>query len=451
MSTVTKTKYQQFSNKRLAQLLLPLLVEQSIIVAVAFVDAVMLSSIAQDAYSAISLVDMITLVLIQVFMAVGAGGSIVAAQYLGKQDREGAGRIANQTGFFVLLVSSALTLMTILGGPFMLRVIYPSVPESIMGYSRLYLLLTALSFPAHALFYCGSSLLYAQSNSRSSMVASIAMYVVKVLLNLFLIRVLHLGVLGIGLATLISRLVGAGIVTWILFQKHSLIHYEGPFRLMELWRADRRIFKVALPSGLENSLFLLGKLVIGTLIARLSSAAIAANAASNTISTIINVPSAAINLAMITVVGQCVGAGLMDEARYNTRRLMILQYVAQILSSLTIFLLLRPILNVLKLSPEASELSRVILVIYCVLSSIFEPTAFGLPNALRAAGDNSFTMYSSIASMVVLRVGFSFLLVLVFDLGLHGIWYAMYIDWVGRSVFFVYRFFSGKWQQHRLV
>lgn len=449
--TAAKPQYQQFSNKRLRQLLLPLLIEQFIIVGVSFLDAIMLTSIAQDAYSAISLVDMINQLLMQLFMAVGAGGSIIAAQYLGKRDKEGAQHTANQTAFLVLLVSGFLMLSTLLLGNTALRLIYPRISTRIMGFSQLYLKLSALAFPSHALFYCGSSLLYAQSNSRSSMVASFVMYLVKVLLNVLFILVLRMGVLGIGLANLISRTVGAFIVTRILFQKASLIHYEGPFDVKKLWKADRRIFKVALPSGTENSIFLLGKLVIGTIIAGLSGAMIAANAASNTISTIINMPGNAINLAMITVVGQCVGAGLLDEAEYNAKRLMKIQYISQIASGALMFILIRQIVGILNLSQEAQELAISIMRVYCVLSALMEPTAFGLPNALRASGDNRFTMLAAISSMIVFRVGFSFLLVYVFDLGLQGVWYAMYLDWVGRSLFFVLRFRSGQWKKHRLV
>lgn len=451
MNLTSRQQFNQFPRRRLMQLLLPLLIEQVILVGVGFVDAIMLAAIAQDAYGAVSLVDMINHLIMQVFMALGTGGAIVAAQYLGKQDREGAQHTANQTGFFVLLVSCALMLLTLLSGGWLLRVIYPRVSGSIMGYSRLYFSLSALAYPAHALFYCGSSLLYAQSNSRSSMFASVVMYALKVLLNLLFIMVLKMGVLGIGLANLISRAVGAAIVTLILFQKQSPIHYQGPFDIRKLWRAEHRIFKVALPSGLENAAFLTGKLVIGTIIATLSASAIAANAACNTISVIINMPGSAINFAMVTVVGQCVGAGLFEEARYNAKRLMKLQYLANIGAALLVLLLLKPLLSILQLSPEATQMAVSIMTLYCVLSGLVEPTAFGLPNCLRAAGDNRYTMYAAMASMVVLRVGFSYLLVYGFGLGLHGIWYAMYLDWIGRSAFFLKRFGSGRWQQHRLV
>lgn len=444
-------RYLQFNNRRLMQLFLPLLLEQVIIVGVSFIDAVMLSSIHEGAYAAISLVDMINLLIMQLFMAIGAGGSIVAAQYLGKRDRSGANKVATQTVALVSAVALIIAAVTLALNHAMLRLIYPKVSGSIMGYATLFLALSAISYPFYALFYCGSSLLYAQANSRSSMVASLAMNAVKVGLNLLFILVFRWGVLGVGLATILSRLTGAAIVTRFLLRKDAPLYFDRTMKFKELLKTDRRVFQVALPSGTENFLFNFGKLLIGTLIAGLSAAHIAANAASNTLSTVINVPGNALNLATVTVVGQCVGAGLIAEAEYNAKRLLKFHFLAQGITGTLMFLFARPMTGLLNLSPEATDIAVGILMLYGPLSFLFEPTAFGLPNSLRAAGDNQYVMYGSIVSMLVFRIGFSFLLVKAFGLQLPGIWYAMYLDWIIRSLLFVRRFRSGQWKTHRLV
>jgi len=446
-----EARYTQFPNRRLLKLLIPLLVEQSILVAVSFIDAIMLSSIHQDAYSAISLVDMINLLVMQVFMAIGAGGAIVAAQLIGKRDREGALNTANQTVMLVLVVSVTLAALTLALNNWLLRLIYPTTSESIMGFARQYFALSAVSYPAYALFNSGANLLYAQGNSRSSMVASFSMNVLKVLLNLLLIKVFSLGVWGIGLATILSRVLGAWMVTRVLLDPHSQIHYRRPLDFKALLRFDRRILKVAGPSGVENTLFLFGKLIIGTIIAGLSSTMIAANAASNTLSTLINIPCNALNLATITVVGQCIGAGLQDEAEYNAKRLLRMTFAAQFVTSGLLFLFVRPVVGILNLNADTADITAGILRLYCILTIPFEPLAFGLPNSLRASGDNKYTMYAAILSMVVFRVGFSYLFVYGFNFGIQGIWYAMYLDWVARSAFFLLRFKSGKWKKHSLV
>lgn len=444
-------KYHQFPNKLLVRLIIPLIIEQSILITVSLIDAVMLTSVSPDAYSAISLVDMINNLVMQLFMAIGAGGAIVASQFIGKKDRAGALDTAAQTVMLTLAVSLTIATLTLAFNRPMLGLIYPKINSSILGYSQIYFALSAVSYPAYAVYNCGVNMLYAQSNSRASMKATFIMYSTKVILNILFIRVFNLGVWGIGLATILSRSLGAGLVTHILLKQESLIHYSRPFSIKRLLKLDRRILKVSGPAATENSLFLLGKLIVGIIIAGFSGTMIAANSAANTISAIVAVPANAINLAAITVVSQCVGGRLLQEAEYNAKRLLKMTYIAQFTMSVILFLLTKPLVNMLNLSPESSRLAVEILRIYFALTFMFEPTAFGLPNTLRASGDNKFTMYASILSMVVFRVGFSFLFTKVFGLGIKGIWYGMYLDWIFRSLFFVLRFRSGKWKSHHLV
>lgn len=444
-------RYQLFSNKQLIRLVVPLIIEQAALVLVGLIDAVMLASIHPDAYSAISLVDMINNLISQIFMAIGAGGAILAAQFIGHRDRKSALSIATQAGLLAIAVSLSLGLAAlILNGP-ILRALYPKVNEGIMSYSRVYFALSAVSYPFYALYNCGCNLLYAQSNSRASMIYSFTMYTAKVLMNLLFISVFRMGVWGIGLSTILSRMIGAFMTTQVLLHPDTLIHYARPFSPRLLLKIDRRMIRVAWPAAAENSLFLLGKLIVGVMIAGFSGALIAANSAANTISTIVNVPTNALNLATITVVGQCVGAKLMEEARYNAMRLLKLSYIAHFIMSLILFSLTVPLVNMLNLSEESSRVAVSLLRLYFVLTFMFEPSAFGLPNSLRAAGDNKYTMSASIFSMVVFRVGFTFLFTQVLGMGIQGVWYGMYLDWIVRSVLFALRYRSGRWEKHALV
>lgn len=444
-------RYGIFPNARLKRLVMPLVIEQAALVFVGLVDAVMLSSIDHNAYSAISLVDMINNLISQIFMAIGAGGAILAAQFIGKKDRQSAVSIATQAGLLAIAVSLSLTLAALIFNGPLLRVLYPKVSGGIMGYSRIYFALVAASYPFYALYSCGCNLLYAQSNSRASMISSFTMYLSKVLMNLLFISVFRMGVWGIGLSTIISRAIGAFMTTHVLLHPDSLIHYERPFSIRRLLDIDRRMIRVAWPAAAENSLFLLGKLIVGMMVAGFSGIMIAANSAANTISTIVNVPTNALSLATITVVGQCVGAGKMEEARYNAMRLLKLTYIAHFFMSAALFALTVPLVGMLRLPAESSKAAIELLRVYFCLTFMFEPGAFGLPNSLRASGDNKYTMYASIFSMAVFRVGFSFLFTQVLNMGIHGIWYGMYIDWAVRTALFIRRYRSGKWERHVLV
>lgn len=440
-----------FNTRSIRRMIIPLIFEQLMIVLVALVDTMLLSGIHESALAAFSLVDSINLLLMQVFMAIGAGGSIIAAQYLGSRDRKGAERTATQSAMMVLLISLVIALPTaVFNGP-LLSLIYPRVSPHIMGFARQYLLLSAISYPLYALYNCGTSLLYAQGYSKLSMLTSMAMNSLKIILNFFLIRVLHTDIIGAGLATILSRLVGAFMVTRFLMDQQAPIHYSKLSKIRLEFAMDKRIFKVALPSGLENLIFLSSKLIIGIMIATYSGTMIAANAAANTISTYLSVPGNAISLVSVTVVSQSIGAAQKEEAKRFTKNLMLTTFASFLGMALLIAAFLHPIVNMLNLSPEAAKLTREIMLIYCVVSVLGWAPAFGLPNALRAAGDNRFVMLAASLSVVLVRLGGSFLFGNALNLKVHGIWIAMYLDWAVRAGFFLYRFKSGKWLTRRLV
>jgi len=233
--------------------------------------------------------------------------------------------------------------------------------------------------------------------------------------------------------------------------QHAPIHYTRPFKVAFNRSMNRRIFGVALPSGMENILFLMCKLVIGIMIAGFSSTMIAANAASNTISTYISIPANAINLATITIVSQCIGAGREEEAKRATVRLQIATHVSLFIMGALVVAFIDPIVRMLKLNPEAYAYTRQISIIYCLVSVFLWAPAFGLPNSLRAAGDNRYVMYAAVFSVVIFRTLGSFIMGNLLGFQIQGIWYAMYLDWAVRSTFFLWRFRSGKWLKHRLV
>ncbi len=436
-------------NKRLRALLVPMIVEQAANVAVNFINAVMVSAVGETALSAISLVDTLTLVLVQLFTAIGAGGSILAAQYLGNKDKAGACRTTNLTAIMVLGVSITIAAVTCLLRVPLLRTIYPNVTGITMTYCVQYLLWSAASFPLQALHSAGVGLLYAEGSSRASMYVTLAVNVVKILGNQVLINGMGLAVVGAGAATLLSRGVGAVMVTVLLSDKRRPLHYSWPLIPVDV-ATGKRILRVAVPSGLENLLFLLAKLVIGTIIATFPGAMVAANAAANTLSGFVNIPSAAINLAMVNIVGQLVGAGQHKEARNSTLKLLKLNILSQLSMCLLLFAFMGPVTGMLHMSAEAHTETIRILRLYCLMAVLFEPVAFGLPSALRAAGDTKNTMYVSIASVFLVRTVFSYVLVQA-GLGVHAIWLAMYLDWIARGVLFILRFRGNKWLEKALV
>ena len=152
-----------------------------------------------------------------------------------------------------------------------------------------------------------------------------------------------------------------------------------------------------------------------------------------------------------SVVGQCVGGRDYEQAVYYTRKLLWLTYGLMGVLNIAVFLVAGPLVGLFHLSAAAAADARAVLYTFTVASILIWPLSFSLPNALRAAGDARFTMIVSMVSMWVFRIGFSYLLGGAAKMGLMGVWVAMYIDWLVRSIVFTIRFARGKWKELRVI
>ena len=218
-----------------------------------------------------------------------------------------------------------------------------------------------------------------------------------------------------------------------------------------LYNAGAALFR-AQGNSKVSMMFQIGKLSVASLTSTLGTAAIAANAVANTTSTFLNIPASAVGLAVLTVVGQCLGAGEKEQAVWYARRLLLLAYAGAWIMNLSAFFFADKLaLTLFHLSPEAQAMALQVMQWFNIFSIFFWPSSFTLPNILRAAGDASFTMSVSIVSMWVFRVGFCYLMVLCFHGQLLSIWMGMFLDWVFRSVCFMVRFVRGKWLEQHVI
>ena len=440
-----------FSARDLRRLILPLVVEQLLLVTVGMADTVMVSSVGQEAVSAISLVDAINLLLINVFSALGTGGAIVTAQYLGRGDEENASAAAKQLVYVVAAMASAVMAVCLLFNGGILRLLYGSVEPAVMEGARVYFYITALSYPFIGVYNAGAAVFRAMGNSRVSMACSALMNLINIGGNAILIYGAGIGVAGAAIPTLLSRAAAAVVIIWLLCKEGNRVRIHG------LWRPEyhpamvRGILRVGVPNGLENGMFQIGKVLVQGLVASLGTAAIAANAMANNVSTVPHISGSAIGLAMVTVVGQCVGAGEFQQAKKYMLRLTGLVYLSMGTLEVVLGLTAAPLVGLFGLPAETSRMAVELIEVFVIFAIIFWPAAFALPNGLRAAGDVRFTMLVSSFSMWVFRIGCSFLLCRRFGMGVMGVWLAMYIDWIFRAAAFIWRYLSGRWQNRQVV
>ncbi len=441
-----------FSRKDLMKLIIPLIIEQLLSVTVGMADGMMVSRVgAEAAVSGVSLVDTINILLIGLFGALATGGAVVSAQFLGRKEDKFACKAGEQLIMAVLALSLFIMAVALLFSKGILSLLFGEVSTDVMANARIFFFYSALSYPFIALYNACAALFRSMGNSKVSMLVSGMMNIINVLGNAILLFGLDMGVAGSAIATLIARITAALTMCLLLMNKKHPIHIEklGGFRPDPIM--IRRILQIGVPGGLENSVFQIGKILVQGMIAGLGTSAITANAVANNIGGFGVLPGSAIGLALITVVGRCVGAGDYDGVKKYTFKLMRFAYVFMAVINILILCLLPVILWLYQLSDETAAITRSLMIYHCILATLIWPVSFSLPNALRAANDVKFTMWVSMISMWLWRIGFSYILAIVLHVGVLGVWIAMTIDWLFRAIFFVTRFLKAKYRKISLI
>ena len=434
-----------FSRKDLTRILLPLLAEQILAVTVGMFDSMMVSSVGEAAVSGVSLVDSINILMSNIFAALATGGAVVCSQFLGRKDQNAACKSAKQLYYVALFVSVAIMVIALCFRSALLSLIFGKIDADVMGHAKIYFLFTALSYPFLALYNAGAAVFRAMGNSKISLHVSMGMNAVNIAGNAILIYGFHLGAAGAAIATLFSRIVGAVVLLVLSGNAKNPIYVDKLLRYRPDFPMIKNILHIGVPSGMENGMFQFGKLLTQSLVSTLGTAAIAANAVAHTLASFEYAAGGAVGLTVITVIGRCVGAGEREQAKQYTKKLIGVGYAVMVALAVLLTLFAKPIIGVYNLSAESSGLALTLILLHNLFAALIWPLAFTLPNSFRAASDVRYPMFISVFSMWIFRVGFSYILVLGFELSVLGVWLAMFIDWIFRTTFFVVRFANGKW------
>lgn len=414
-------------------------------ITVGLADTIMVSAVGEAAVSGVSLVDMLNVLIINIFAALATGGAVVVAQLLGARQNRRACNAARQLYFVVACISITLSVIVMLVRAPLLRLLFGSIEPDVMDSALTYLTVSVFSYPVLAIYNAGAALFRAQGNSRVSMLIAGLINIVNLIGNAVLIFALDWGVVGAALSSVISRGAAAVVITVLLFQPEHTVSLRRGGHLRPDAALIRRILQIGVPNGLENSLFQLGRILVVSMIALFGTTQIAANAVANNLDAVACIPGQAMNLAIITVVGQCIGAGDIEQARRMAKKLLKITYLILAGCCLVTILVMPLVLQIYSLSPEALALGRTLILIHNCSAMLIWPLSFTMPNVLRAANDVRYPMVCSIASMMLLRLGSGYVLAVMFQMGAIGIWIAMVADWLCRGILFTARFVSGHW------
>ena len=440
-----------FTNRMIRNLLIPVVLEQLLNSIMGTADTMMVSNVGSAAISAVSLVDSINVLVIQAFSALAAGGAIVCAQYIGQRNKEKANESARQVLFIITAISVAVSLICLVFQKPLLSLIFGSVEAEVMRASETYFFYTALSFPFIAAYDSAASIFRAQDNTRGPMLISMISNVMNIAGNAVMIWGFHMGVAGAALSTLISRIFCAVVVLIQLRKDRQVIVVRDYIRIRPNWSMIKRILGIGIPSGVENSMFQLGKLAIQSTVSTLGTAAIAAQAMTNILENLNGIAAIGVGVGLMTIVGQCLGAGRQDEAVYYIKKLCVIAEVIIIISCLGVFALTKPITILGGMEKESADMCFHMVMWITIVKPLVWIMAFIPGYGLRAAGDVKFSMITSCCTMWACRFCLCVFLIRRLGFGPMGVWIGMFADWTLRSIIFTWRFHSRKWLQHKVI
>mgnify|MGYP001375717018 CR=1 FL=1 len=440
-----------FDNRALFALLLPIIIEQILNSFMGMVDTVMVSNVGSAAISAVSLVDSINNLVIQVFSAMAAGAAIVCSRFIGAKDRNGCNRAARQVVLTVFIISMAIMVFGLIFRVPLLQGVFGAIEPEVMENAMIYFLITVVSYPFLALFNAGAAFFRAESNAKLPMFVAAGTNILNIAGNAVFIFGMNMGVAGAALSTLLSRVLCMVIIFVLLRRKNQMIVLDHYFKIRPEKNLICQILSISIPSGVENSMFQLGKLAIQSTVSTLGTTAIAAQAMTNILENLNGMAAIGVGVGLMTIVGQCMGADRKDEAVYYIKKLSVIAEVAIIVSCLLVFALIRPVTVLGGMEPASAKMCFHMVTWITLVKPIVWTLAFVPAYGLRAAGDVKFSMITSCLVMWLCRFCLCVILIRFLGFGPMGVWIGMFADWTVRAVIFTWRFHSRRWLRYKVI
>lgn len=441
----------------------PVIAEQTFIMLMGVINTIMAGHLGKEAVSAIGMVDSINNIFIAFFSALAVGGTVVVAQYAGRNIYDSANEASRHTIFAGVLLSLAITVVLFLLRHSIIGLLFGSAEQYVIDNSLVYFTITLPTYPLIAVTSIACGVLRGAGDTRTPMKVTIIMNILNIILSYVLIYGLKigtphiyidipaLGVEGAAIGIAIARTAGALLILFALLNGSKLIKLS----ISKDFRPDfdmlRSIFGVGVPASVESLLFNGGKLITQIFIVGMGTASIAANYIASSVFSLINIPGTALSIAATTLVGQHMGRGEAEEAEDTLLYLTKATSVCLFVLCALVFPFSGLIASVYNGSPDVIEITSLLIKSSVLTMPFFWAVSFLIPAGLKGAGDAKFTMYVAIMSMWVFRITLGYILGIPLKLGVLGVWLGMYIDWVVRGILFVIRLRRGKWKNNVVI
>ncbi|WP_018661665.1 MATE family efflux transporter [Heyndrickxia acidiproducens] len=437
--------------KEIIAIIIPIFVDQAFLILMSFLNTAMISSAGVAAVSAVSMVDSLNIFLVNVFIAVATGGTVIVAQYKGIGNKEMVSKTATQAISAVTIFSVLLSAFVIIFNTPTLNLLFGKADADVFHNAKLYLIGSCISYPFIAIFQAVLGGLRGVGETKPCLGLSLFMNLTNTVLNVILITVFHMGVIGLVSSIIFARLLGM-IASIIYVSKYNeTIRFKMKNALHLDFAILKKVLFIGIPFAAEQIFFNGGKLLTQTFIVQLGTLAITTNAISNSITTLFQMGPTALSIAVVTIVGQCMGRRNIKDAKKFTKSLIVLSSILYVVTSGILLPLFPVVSNLFNPPDEIVPTIFTIVIMTAIAQPLLWPQSFIMPSALRAAGDSNFTSLASLLSMWLLRVVLGYLLGITFGFGIIGVWVAMIVEWCARGWIFTERFKGSKWYTHKLV
>lgn len=448
-TTLDKKRF--YSNRDLLKLFLPLTIEQGLEYTVGMAASMMIAQAGESAVSGVSLVDFVMALIISIFAALATGGSVIVGQYLGRKESDNARKAANQLVKSALALSIIITALLYLCKPLILNNLFGSISKEVEYAANEYFMVVEISVPFLALYNAGAAIFRTTGNAKLPMKIMLIMNVLNVAGNALLVSGLHMGVLGVAIPTLFSRVGAALIILYFAYKKDFELKISNFITTRFDFPMLRRILSIGAPFGFENGMFYLGRLVVLSIVSVFGTASIAANSVSGTIVMFEVLPGMAMNLGLSVIISRCVGASDYEQAKYYKKKVRRIMHICFVVSSALVLSCMPLILKVYHLSSEANTMTWTIVIAHAVMMILIWPSGYMLPIVFRGAGDAKFPMVVSIVSMVLCRIALSYVFALGLNMGMLGTWVAMFVDWIVKSIIYEWHDKNEAWTKFKAI
>ncbi len=452
MKFLSQPKGVRFSNRDMIVFFLPIFLEQLMLAGLSVADTFMVSAkLGTTALAGVALVNRLDNFSKQFFLALAQGGSVVLAQYIGAQDERNAQKSLKNNIQIVVAIGALFMLAMIFLKKQCINLFFGGAEKDVLDIALQYFSVTAISYPFAALYYAASSLFRVMGESKIPFIGSMVMMGINLSLKYIFVFILDMGVVGAALSTLLAMGITGFVLLCRLTLKKNKVSLVNPLNPELDFKMSGKILKVSIPNGIEQGMFQLGALILAGLVSSLGEDAINADHVARNLTPIIYGVSMGFTALMLMVVGQCRGAGDIDEVIRYKKHIIKMNHLFVAIAGAVFILVAKPLISIFGVSAQTETWTFQIIVLYTIGTILFYPESYSTPSALRGTGDTKFVMMVAAASMFLFRIGCAYICVRVFDFGVLGIWVAMVSDWVVRLIIFETRFKRGKWKSIKVI